>query len=686
VGDQPLLESLKQHLRNRETLLVLDNFEQVLPAGPAVIELMAVAPGLKILVTSREPLHLRAERTFAVTPLPLPALDPLLQPERLASVPSVALFVRRAQAVNADFALTTRNAPAVARICVRLDGLPLAIELAAARSNVLTPEDILARLQGAPHTTPLQVLRWDAQDLPPRHRTLHAAIDWSHDLLGSGEQALFRRLAVFVGGCTLEAAEAVCAYGLDLLSSLVDKSLVQVAQRGEDGRRFRLLETVRGYALERLAAGGELEELRERHAMYFLDLAERSDPALRGPDQISWLDRLEAEHDNLRAALTWWQLERASPELHLRLAGALYRFWWRRGHLSEGREWLARALARDAPVTEHARAKALNGAAVLAREQGDYAVASTLFEDSLAIYRALGDGWGVANALSNLGGVAVFRGEHDLAEEILQESLALWREVGDRWGIAIALGIFGRLARRQGIIDRAEALHEQSISLFRDVGDTWGVARFLSSTAHLVCERGAYDRAAELWRKSLTLFRELGEKWGVAECLEGLARVAALSRAPSRSARLFGAAQALREIVGSPLPPADRRGYEHSLATVRGDLGERAFSTAWAEGRAMPLDQAVALGVPPRDPPPARDEPSQPSRDQRARRLLSARESEVLRLVAEGMSNRQIAEALIISEPTAKFHVTSILNKLGAGTRAQAVAVAAQRGLLDASS
>jgi predicted ATPase len=535
LGDRPIVESLDQHLRERRLLLVLDNFEQVLPAGAAVAELLSACPGLKVLVTSREPLRLRWERTFAVPLLPLPDLRHQLPPEALAHVPSVALFVERSRAVAAGFQLTAADAPAVARICVRLDGLPLAIELAAARSSTLTPPDMLARLERA-----LPLLRWDAQDLPARHRTLRAAIGWSHGLLTPDEQALFRRLGVFVGGCTLEAAEAVCVGGergetrdeseephplsslvsplptLDGLSALADKGLVQVTHQSGGGSRFRLLETIHEYALEQLRASGEIEATRRGHAAYFLGVAEEAEPALRGPDQVAWLDRLEAEHDNLRAALAWSDGEASDPERMARLAAALYRFWWRRGYLSEGREWTARALGRDDLPRGRARAKGLNGAAVLAREQADYGTAQSLFEESLAIFRELEDRWGIANALQNLASVAIVRGDHDRAAALLQESLALWREPADTWGRAIALGLLGRLAQRQGDYGRATALHEQSLSLFREAGEIWGLARFLNSLGHLAYEQGDLERATRLGRESLPLFRRLRDRRGIA--------------------------------------------------------------------------------------------------------------------------------------------------------------------------
>ncbi len=714
IGDQSVLDLLGQHLRARSLLLVLDNFEQVVPAAAQLAQLLAVAPELKLLVTSREPLHLRWERTLAVPPLPLPDLREQRSPTLLAAVPSIALFVQRAQAVNAEFALTPENAPAVAQICVRLDGLPLAIELAAARGNALTPREILARLLGVPDplpttpASPLLALRWSAHDLPARHQTLRAAIHWSYELLSPDEQLLLRHLAIFSGGFDLDAATAVAGERgtgkgesqsspslspfpvppspevEDLLFSLVDKNLVQATHQQAGGARFRLLEVVREYGLEQLTTAGESRAAQARRVAYFLAVAERAAPELRGPEQVSWLRRLETEHDNVRAALGWSIVEGGDPELGLRMAAALYRFWWRHGHPREGRDWLTRALEQAPPTSELARAKALNGAAVLSRELGDYTSARALFEESLVLFRRLQDSWGTANALTNLGSVAVFLGHRDEARALLAEALERWHEVGDPWGMAITLGNQSRLAQRQGEFAPARELHQQTLALFRQVGDPWGVARFSCSLGRVRFEQGEPQEAAALFLESAPLFRELGEQRGVAECLEGLASVAVAAAQARRAAALLGAAWAVRDLIQVPLTPHDLASHERDLNAARKALGNAEFAAAWDEGRAMSMDQAVdfVLEATGRESRGASDGP--PRRASGLR--LSRREAEVLPLLAEGLSNKQIARALIISEPTAKFHVGSILNKLGADTRAQAVALAAQQGLLGASS
>jgi predicted ATPase/class 3 adenylate cyclase len=653
------LESLKEYLRDKRLLLVLDNFEQVVEATPLVAELLAACPRLKVLVTSRSVLHLYGEHDFPVPPLALPSRRPQPPLERLTQYEAVRLFIERAQAVKPDFAVTNENAPAVAEICHRLDGLPLAIELAAARSRLLPPSAMLARLERR-----LPLLTGGARDLPTRQQTLRGAIAWSYDLLDAREQALFRRLAVFVGGCTLEAIEAVCSgprvpsadarepSEIDVLTgveSLEDKSLLRQEEAGGEPR-FLMLETIREYALEQLEAGGEAAELQRRHAESHLALAEATWPKLVGPEQVELLARLEAEHDNLRAALGWSQEQASRAETGLRLAGALYRFWWRRGYLSEGRarlqgalEWSTRDGTPEALGIRRARAKALNGAAVLARAQGDSAAARSLFEESLAILQELGDRWGIANALHNLASVAQAQDDYSRAAELVAESVALWRELGDRWGLATALSVWGHLARAQGDYDRAAALLEESLgilrqlgdksslaralaglalvaqhrgaygqatalleeglAILRELGDTEGVARALADLALVTQRRGEYGRATTLIRESLALFRELGATLGVSRCLEALAGVAGAQAELERAARLFGAAVALGSPTGAPLWPADRAAYARDLDAVRAGLGSEAFAAAWAEGRAMSLEQAITYGSEAPDPP-----------------------------------------------------------------------------------
>ena len=519
-ADQVLRESLKESLRDQQMLLVLDNFEQVVAAAPLVAELLATCPHLKCLVTSRVVLRLSGEHEFPVPPLALP--DPRCLPtvDTLSQYAAVALFIQRALAVKPDFRVDNANAPAVAEICVRLDGLPLAIELAAARIKLFLPQAILARLGRR-----LELLRGGARDVPERHQTLRQAIAWSYDLLEASEQALFRRLAVFVRGYTLEAAEAVCqavddpAAGagqalevLDGVASLVDKSLLRQQEQASGEPRFRMLETIREYGLECLTASGEEPAVRCAHADYYLVLAEAAEPALTGPEQATWLERLEAEHDNLRAALQWAE-ESEEVEIGLRLAGALCQFWLMRGHLREGQERLARllGLAGTSPRTA-ARAKALTRAGHLADNLSDYAAAHAFFAESLAIRRVLGEKGGIAIALNDLGWVALHRNDYTAARALSEESLAIWRDLGDKEGMATSLNNLGFVAYHQGEYTATYALFQESLALRRALRDKWGIAVALGLMGRTVHSQGDYRRATALLEEAGALFRDLGAK------------------------------------------------------------------------------------------------------------------------------------------------------------------------------
>ncbi|HEX9438940.1 MAG TPA: tetratricopeptide repeat protein [Roseiflexaceae bacterium] len=687
TADQPLSASLRAHLRSRQLLLVLDNFEQVVAVAPIVTALLAAAPHIKALITSRATLRVYGEQEYAVPPLTLPDLREfppigarLVSPPLVASddLPllarhaAVALFVQRAQAAWPGFMLTSTNARAVAEICLRLDGLPLAIELAAARSKLLTPAALLARLgmsqeSGRSEGSPLQLLTGGSRDLPARQQTLRSMIDWSYDLLEPGEQRLFARLAVFVGGTTLEAATAVMSSDLhnselitqnseldilDGLASLLDKSLLRRGAGVEDEPRFLMLETIREYALERLVIFGEAAVLRRRHAEYYLALASAAEPELTGSQQAAWLDRLEREHDNLRAALSW-ALECGAWELAARLGGALWRFWYMHGHLSEGRRWLEtildfrlQLLDSESETLDQSqiqklnsskmplRAKALLGAGAFAWAQGDYARATRFYEASLALYRELGDVMGVADSLNNLGvtvgeqgdnarattlfeeslalrrergdtgrianslnnlaNIAFDQGAYERARTLYEESLALLRELGNQQGIAMALTNLGGVLSHQGDYARAQELHEERLALFQQLADQSGSANALSNLGRVAYYRGDYVRATTYFTKSLELFRELKDRRGIAECLERLAGVAGARGQAQRAARLCGAAECLHEAINAPVAPADRLYYERIVADVRAQLDETAFATAWAEGRATPLEQAIA--------------------------------------------------------------------------------------------
>jgi predicted ATPase/class 3 adenylate cyclase len=642
VGSRPIVDALKEHLRSRSVLLLLDNFEQVLPAASVVVDLLASCPRLAVLTTSREPLRLRGEQEYAVPPLMLPEAGQIKTLEAVSRSPAVVLFVQRARGVRADFALTDANAPAVAEICAQLDGLPLAIELAAARVRLLTPEAMVQRLERR-----LPLLTGGPRGVAARQQTLRATIDWSFDLLDEDERRLFRRLSVFAGGFTLAAAEAVCGADgpralpvLDGLDSLVAQSLVRRLDGAHDEPRFGMLETVREYAGEQLEASGEATEIRRRHADYFLALAEQAEPALWTAEQTAWLARLETEHDNMRAALAWSQAEPGRMEAGLRLAGSLTWFWNGHGHFSEGRRWLEAALAPDGARgsgATPARAKALSGAGMLAGQQGDYGRAMALLEASLALYRGLAQEPGEAHALVLLGNVAQSQGDYERALALLDESLALCQRLGDKTGSAHALLILGHVVHDRGDHQRARALLAEGLALFRAVRDTAGIAWSQTYLGRLACEQGDYGRAMALSQESLALFRALGDKQGIAgalnnlgdvaryqgdltqamtfyaeslalrrelgdrpetaRTLEGVAGVAMAHERPERAARLFGAADALREAVGVPAPPSRRARNERALRTVRAALADGAFAAAWAEGRVMTLEQAIAYAL-----------------------------------------------------------------------------------------
>lgn len=748
---QSVIEALMAALGARNVLLVLDNFEQVSAAGPLVARLLAACAGLKTLVTSRAVLRLRGEHQMTVPPLALPAPDACESAEQALGYEAVRLFVARAREARPSFALTEANAPLVAEICRRLDGLPLALELAAARTRLLPPAALLARLERR-----LPLLTGGARDLPARHQTLRATVDWSYALLAAGEQTLFRRLAVFSGGCALEAAEAVCdAAGtldldaLDGLDALARHSLILVGEGMEGAPRVRLLETLREYAQEQLAAWGEAEATRRAHALYYLDLGEAAEPELKGERQAAWLQRLEEEHDNLRAALAWAREAATAPvtptgsassaprvagnapdqtalppqahtdqaadartdqapqahtdqathvdqaqradqadmmeraEVGLRLAGALWNFWIVRGHLSEGRQWLDEMLAL-APHDGDAdntwlrwRARALNGAGLLAWRQGDVTRMTALSEQSLALYRRLDDQVGIAAVLGNLGCMAdeqgdyaraaalleenlaarralgapvpiaialgnlavtlYNQGERERARALFDEGLALHRQLGDTRGVAMTLGNLGEMARDEGDLVRAAALIEASLALHRDLGDRRGIATALHELAEIALalgdapraaalgqesldsfralgdrrgaaealralgemarEQGDATRATALCRESLTLFHAVADRAGVLECLATLALLAAEGGEQRRAALLGGAAAALRDVIGTALPPRVEAAHAHLVSVAPAGMDEPSFHAAWARGQALPLESVIAVAL-----------------------------------------------------------------------------------------
>jgi predicted ATPase/DNA-binding SARP family transcriptional activator len=587
---ESLLVTLEDALRGREYLLLADNFEHLLDAGPLLTRLLAVAPRLKLLVTSRSPLRVLGEHEYPVAPLSLPEISRPRRLEALTTSDAVTLFVERAQAVEPEFRLNTATAPAVAEICVRLDGLPLALELAAARCRLLSPEAILDRLEHR-----FGLLTDGPRDVPARQQTLRDTIAWSHGLLDNGEQRLFARLGVFVGGWTVGAAQAVAAGegagdALEGIALLLDKNLILRVPEDKGEPRFTMLETIREYAREALEVTGGAQDASTRHAAWCLELAERAEPELTAAGQAGWFDRLEREHDNLRAALAWLRYS-GEIELELRLAGALSRFWSVRGYLTEGRSWLEYALTSDDHSRSPARAKALRGAFVLALRQRDVASATAYANESLGLSTDLGDERGIARSIAYL---ALVEDDHDRARSLYEDASRRARETGDEWTLAMSVSNRGDLALNEGDYGQASALCSESLTLQRKLGDTRGMAISLNNLAYAALYEGRFREALAPLQESLTLAHELGDRDGIAYRLEGLSVVAAAQGDASRAARLLGGADVLFEGIEADLDPAERDLHERTLTEVRDRLGEEAFASAWAEGRAMGLSEAVA--------------------------------------------------------------------------------------------
>lgn len=678
------MTSLVEGLRSRRLLLLLDNCEHLIDAcAQLAMVVLAGCPGVQILATSREPLRVSGERVWRVPPLELPDLHRVPSSEDLYRSEAVRLFCERAALVQPDFTLSEQRVPLVTEICRRLEGLPLAIELAAARLAALTLEQLAQALGD-----PLRLLAGASRTPSPRQRTLRATLDWSYALLSEPERALLRRLAVFAGGGTLAAIESVVpGSGLqreqvwDLLFQLVEKSLVVTDASDPDGR-YRLLETVRQYAAERLAEAGEVEALRARHATCYLALAEEAEPALRGPEQSVWFARLEREHHNLRAALARF-LERREAWAGLRLAGALWWFWYMHAHYREGSEWLTRflALARsegarevEAPVL----AKALLGAAVLLWRAGALRDALARCDASLALYRRSGDQGGAAWALVFRAHIASAFGDQAAALAALEESVALFRRVDDPAGLARALNSLGDEARLRGDDERAAALYEEALVLDRVTGHRAGQALRLHNLGYVALHRGDLRGAAWLFGESLALHRELGHPRGIVMCIEGLAATAALAGKAYEAARLHAAAGAERERLRASLDAIERLERERLLTSLRSRLDAVRLEDAQSAGHALSLAEAVGA---------AEQMAGRLAADQpglgRATASLSRRERQIAALIARGLTNRAIATELGIAQRTVDTHVGHILGKLGVPSRAAVAAWAREQGLVE---
>jgi predicted ATPase/class 3 adenylate cyclase len=639
-AQQPLMQTLTSYLQEKKLLLLLDNFEQVLEGATVVRELLAACPKLKVLATSRIPLRLYGEQEYMVSPLGLP--DPKVLPplKVLTHYEAVRLFIERARAVKADFDVTNDSALAVAEICARLDGLPLAIELAAARVRLLPPQKMLERLGNR-----LKLLKGGARDLPMRQQTLRGTIDWSYELLTEEEKTLFGRLSVFSGGRTLEAMEEICdpQGALDALEgaeSLLEKNLLRQEEGVGGEPRYVMLETVHEYAREKLEESGEAEVLKRAHAAFFLAVAEEAEPRLRGPEDMEWLERLEAEHDNLRAALSW-ALERGEAELDLRLAGALWMFWEAHGHRGEGRKWLEEALAKYDRASVMARLKALEAlfwltydqwdldqAVAIAQEglklsneaeaegsfaasfrtmlagptwiRGDYERAKELLDESLALSRKADDKVKIADALLQLGSATHAQGDHARAKELFEEGIALCREEGFTYQLSENLLSLGYISLLEGDYERGAALNEEAATLLRERGYKGGLYYALDNLGWAALLRGDLEQAKSFYEQSLVLCREQSDRMIASESLDGLACISAAGGDAERAARLIGAAHKLREALGAVAyqhSPEEDAWREQYLATARSRLDEAAWQAAWAEGRSMTLEKAVSYAL-----------------------------------------------------------------------------------------
>jgi predicted ATPase/DNA-binding CsgD family transcriptional regulator len=774
-GMHSLFERVKTCLHAKQVLLLLDNFEQVLAAAPLLVELLSACPQLKLVVTSRAPLHVQGEYQFAVTPLAVPDLQSLPSYDVLAQVAAVELFVQRVEALKPGFQLTENNAAPIARLSVRLGGIPLAIEMAAARSKLLSPQALFSRIEHG-----LEVLSGEKQDAPGHQQALRSTINWSYDLLTAEEQALFRRLCIFVGAFTLEAAEAVTSALGDLsisvlkgIASLVDKSLVQ--QREKDGQEphLLLLELIREYGVERLAGSGELERCRDAHAAYYLRLSEQAEAALPGAQQLTWLERLEQEHENLRAALQWL-IARQETKTVLRIVSALRLYWFLRGHLSEGHEFLEWALeegGRDETLSgDRAYARALYTAGYLSMRQYNPQRATKYFEISLGLFRRLEDQEGIAASLYGLGVViyhlgkvteglanaeeslslyrqmgntrncaevllklgveALFRGKYDRAHELFEESQALLKAEEVTWPRAFGLHYLGVVSFARGDHARARRLSEESLALFRRLGvpfytsevmtilscellaleeessaralleealvlarereTTEDLARVLWGLGHLALRQDKLTEARAWFEESITQVQ--GKwlvpriKWVVASCLEGLGEIALAQGQATRAVQFFAAAQTVRDANGYYTPfGIEQPFYERALAEARNKLGEKTFAAAWTVGLAMTPEQALTAEV--QTPLLKEVLRAPPAVPKSAPTLvipggLTAREVEVLRLVAMGLNNSQIAERLVLSPNTVNAHIQSIYRKIDVSSRSAATRFAMEHLLI----
>jgi predicted ATPase len=597
-AERSVLRNLQEYLRTKELLLLLDNFEHVVGAGPVLSDLLATCHGVKMMVTSRAALRLRSEHEYEVPPLAIPPNISSTTSEGALDWDALKLFSDRAESANSSFRITPDNLPTVIEICSALDGLPLAIELAAARMKLLTPEAMLPRLFHR-----LQLLTGGPRDVPERQKTLRATLDWDYELLSAAEQRLFRRLAVFAGGFRLAEAERVCSFEedpatdvLEVIESLVSKSLIRQTLVGMGEPRFGLLRTLREYAFDRLEGVGEDDRVRDAHAAVYLAIARDAAPRLRSKEQVEWLELLELEHDNIRAALRWLARSGQS-DLELELAGTLARFWEIRGHLSEGQRWLEGALSRASNTPPALRADALDGAGILARSQGELKRATVLLEECVALRREMDDPRALAISLRNLGNIHFDRGDYVTPRVLFEESVELMKNAGDEAGMADAYNNLGVLATYSDDWQVAGDLYMKALDIFRERSDTQGEARALMNLGEVRLVEENYEEAGRLTRESLRMFQEIGSQWDTCYLFENLAAVLHRLGRPMDAAQLLGAAEALRELLGAPLPPAEVGVYEERVRALKEDLEPDALASAWEEGRRLDLSAAIRFAL-----------------------------------------------------------------------------------------
>lgn len=707
ASGESLIETLGSALSGQRALILLDNLEQVLDAAPDIGVLLAATASPVFVATSRSPLHLRAEREYPVPTLPMP--DPGTSEPNAA----VALFVERAQAVRPSFSMTAENSAAILEICRRLDGLPLAIELAAAMIRVLPPQALLSRMGQRLH---LNIA--GASDLPDRQRTLRDTIAWSHDLLDAQERQVFYRLAVFASGAPLEGIEIVCRDIpspdiLGIVISLVDKNLLfRIDDADDDSEpRFRMLSTIREFALDQLDASAEAQVARCQHLQWLLEVSEQAETALVGPDQARWLHLLDTEHDNIRVALAW-----AHEHAHasgMRLASRMWRYWATRGLFSEGRTWLTRFLDAPVDVDDDLRARTLGSRGNIELDIGDYAAAAEAYTQALAIRERIGPDRGIADALNGLGLVDGYRGDFASARERHSRSLDIRRRIGDQLGLGNSLTNLGDAYKGTGELETARALHEEalavrqamghrggvgfsyfnladiarrlgdvaeahkhlnkSLATFREIGDRLGIGYAMHGLGLAELLAGEPREAADHFAEALSVRANLGDRRGMIECIEGIAMAAAALDRPMQAATLFGAAGALREQIGASMPAPDRDVMEPAVESIRRGLPEFMYRDSRDQGASLTLSEAAELAITT-----AREIAEAPV--VRVTGVLSEREVEVVQLVASGLTNAQVADRLFLSRRTVDAHLRRIYDKLGLSSRTEIVRYALEHG------